>query len=105
MHLGGNNKQYNLVSSCVPCNNKRGGAHWEDMTIEPLVLERLRASTLRPLTADERAEGRKLWRGRTTGKKSIHALRPHWTEEIVSPREPGEDDDVEPSGMDETVPF
>ena len=96
VHLGGNGKQYNLVTSCVHCNNKRGGTHWEDHPISDEVMARIRAGTCRPLTADERAAGRRMWKNRTRYKKSYSSLRPHWTEKpVVSPREPGEDDDVE----------
>ena len=96
VHLGGNHKQYNLVTSCVPCNNRHGGKHWEDRVATPEALERVRAGTTRPLTADERAEGRKRWKKRPANKKGYASYRPNWRDELaVSPREPGDDDDVE----------
>lgn len=94
VHLGGNGKQYNLVTSCHGCNNKRGGTHWEDHPIDDVVMARIRAGTCRPLTKDERAEGRKLWKNRTIRKKSLRSRHEHWSEkETVSPSEPSE---VEP---------
>lgn len=98
VHLGGNNRPYNLVTSCHSCNNKRGGVHWEYHEITPEAMARIRLGTLRPLTKEERLEGRTRWKLRPVNKKSYASLRPNWRE-VVSLREPGEDDDVEEQEM------
>lgn len=109
MHLGGNHKQYNLVTSCIPCNNRYGGKHWEERDATPEAIARVRAGTCRSLTDDERAEGRKRWERRPANKKGYASYRPNWRDEVpVSPREPGDDDDVEfeqATGTEDFVPF
>lgn len=93
-HMGGVNRPYNLVTSCVPCNNKRGGRSWDEVELAPEVYERVRAVGFHVLTADQRAEGKKLWDKRYRNKKTWASLRPHWSDPpAVSPREPGDDDD------------
>ena len=81
---GGNNSPHNLVTSCFPCNNRRGAQSWEDLlespNVEDVTLARIKAFTGEPLTAEERAMGHKLWAQRSTGKRTYASRRPHWTE-------------------------
>ena len=46
VHLGGKHKQYNLVTSCIPCNNRHGGKHWEERDATPEALGKLVAAGL-----------------------------------------------------------
>lgn len=55
VHLGGNHKQYNLVTSCIPCNNHHGGKHWEERDVTPEAIERVRADL--PIPDGRRAVG------------------------------------------------
>jgi len=81
---GGNNSAHNLVTSCFPCNNQRGGQSWEDLlespNIDDVTVQRVRGLTGRPLTEEERAKGRALWRARHRGRRTSDSRRPHWTE-------------------------
>lgn len=68
VHEGGSHKPQNLVTACADCNRLRGPTSYEawcdSAQWNPVVDLHIAEVSGRPLTAEERALGRELWRTR-----------------------------------------